>query len=702
MTRHRLEFHHQGHAHQHLKHVVQVARRGSKKDLGTRRRETKAFINGASSLSASSPSIMPLISSGDVSTPPVAERRGGRRSRDASYGSERCNAREEDDASLCSSDRLGGEATLMECSAPKSMSSSNAAALQVEQARRVQARNGVGASPVVPKAQAASAVAHANLERNPMPPEHAQLEAPLSHTSVATPLGVSAPARNAAKQLDAALIGSAPSVKPATTFGRRLSGGGEAKVAAGLAAAIAAADGSKSNTKSRRQRGSAAAEQVNGTVDPAASSNASTHASLNASRGGVAAACGPAPAPTAKNGMVAAAEAADAAAAEDQVPISFYCPITQEIMADPVFTSDGQTYERAAIEKWLANHNTSPLTGNQLSMNTLTPNVLARGMIREFLDRHPEHKPKPGSSRTYRALPGAPASLPTQGVGLALSFGVSSNPSSPLSNLLAAGPKPSPMGPISGLPAAPAAAGPLLGAVEPAGGGSGSGLPPPNPVQAAAGVIGRAPGPIGRAPRPCISVGPPSPRQPNQALPGLGAFGPAAFSATAPSGPLPGVVPSAAILPALATLSLPGCSPTLADGAPVNISPAVGRAPGPIGRAPGPVGGKGLVGPGALGSGAPFGSGVLGCGLGGPHQAPAMTGAMGWAGKAATPVASPAGLSPLQGGAARAGAPSASLNRAPAGGRVGSGRGVGSAASSPAMRSGRSTRGAVRNRRGGA
>jgi len=42
------------------------------------------------------------------------------------------------------------------------------------------------------------------------------------------------------------------------------------------------------------------------------------------------------------------------------------CPITAELMLDPVFTADGQTYERGAIERWLEEHDTSPLTGEPL------------------------------------------------------------------------------------------------------------------------------------------------------------------------------------------------------------------------------------------------------------------------------------------------------------------------------------------------
>ena len=39
------------------------------------------------------------------------------------------------------------------------------------------------------------------------------------------------------------------------------------------------------------------------------------------------------------------------------------CPITMDLLWDPVFTSDGHTFERSAIERWLETHRTSPLTG---------------------------------------------------------------------------------------------------------------------------------------------------------------------------------------------------------------------------------------------------------------------------------------------------------------------------------------------------
>jgi len=70
-----------------------------------------------------------------------------------------------------------------------------------------------------------------------------------------------------------------------------------------------------------------------------------------------------------------------------QIKEELLCPITAELMLDPVFTSDGQTYERGAIERWLEEHDTSPLTGETLEHLGLTPNVLVRGMCRKYLEQ---------------------------------------------------------------------------------------------------------------------------------------------------------------------------------------------------------------------------------------------------------------------------------------------------------------------------
>lgn len=76
--------------------------------------------------------------------------------------------------------------------------------------------------------------------------------------------------------------------------------------------------------------------------------------------------------------------------AEDQhnirKPNEFCCPITHEIMADPVIASDGHTYEREAITKWIydGNSTTSPMTNEVLTNQTLTPNLNLRSLITKF------------------------------------------------------------------------------------------------------------------------------------------------------------------------------------------------------------------------------------------------------------------------------------------------------------------------------
>ena len=44
----------------------------------------------------------------------------------------------------------------------------------------------------------------------------------------------------------------------------------------------------------------------------------------------------------------------------------FLCPITHELFREPVVAWDGHTYEKAAIEKWLLNKDTSPRTGEKM------------------------------------------------------------------------------------------------------------------------------------------------------------------------------------------------------------------------------------------------------------------------------------------------------------------------------------------------
>ena len=71
------------------------------------------------------------------------------------------------------------------------------------------------------------------------------------------------------------------------------------------------------------------------------------------------------------------------------VPVDFLCPITYELMREPVLVADGSTYEREAIEHWLKTHSTSPVTNERLAHTMIVPNNMARSLIRDFATAHP-------------------------------------------------------------------------------------------------------------------------------------------------------------------------------------------------------------------------------------------------------------------------------------------------------------------------
>ena len=73
------------------------------------------------------------------------------------------------------------------------------------------------------------------------------------------------------------------------------------------------------------------------------------------------------------------------AEASRRLPPEFHCPLTLDVMRDPVSSSDGHTYERAEIERWLQVNNTSPITGAPLAHTHLVPNVALRGLIQRQL-----------------------------------------------------------------------------------------------------------------------------------------------------------------------------------------------------------------------------------------------------------------------------------------------------------------------------
>ena len=71
-----------------------------------------------------------------------------------------------------------------------------------------------------------------------------------------------------------------------------------------------------------------------------------------------------------------------------ETPDEYQCPITMEVMNDPVMAADGHTYERAAIEQWFSQNSApilSPKTNRGLAHLHLTPNHALKALIQDHL-----------------------------------------------------------------------------------------------------------------------------------------------------------------------------------------------------------------------------------------------------------------------------------------------------------------------------
>ncbi|XP_047967834.1 U-box domain-containing protein 10-like [Salvia hispanica] len=71
------------------------------------------------------------------------------------------------------------------------------------------------------------------------------------------------------------------------------------------------------------------------------------------------------------------------------VPDDLRCPISLELMRDPVIVATGQTYERCYIQRWLDCGNTTcPKTRQKLQNLSLTPNYVLRSLISQWCAKH--------------------------------------------------------------------------------------------------------------------------------------------------------------------------------------------------------------------------------------------------------------------------------------------------------------------------
>ncbi|GLC46283.1 hypothetical protein PLESTM_001853700 [Pleodorina starrii] len=69
---------------------------------------------------------------------------------------------------------------------------------------------------------------------------------------------------------------------------------------------------------------------------------------------------------------------------KDGLPPMYLCPITQDVMVEPVVAADGYTYERLAISEWMLRARTSPMTNLPLEHTNLVDNRTLRSAIAEW------------------------------------------------------------------------------------------------------------------------------------------------------------------------------------------------------------------------------------------------------------------------------------------------------------------------------
>lgn len=71
-----------------------------------------------------------------------------------------------------------------------------------------------------------------------------------------------------------------------------------------------------------------------------------------------------------------------------EAPKEYLCPMSMEIMTEPVVTPSGVTYNRPAVEEWIDEHHSDPASKSPLLNDHLYPNLALRDMIQRWLVEH--------------------------------------------------------------------------------------------------------------------------------------------------------------------------------------------------------------------------------------------------------------------------------------------------------------------------
>ncbi len=90
---------------------------------------------------------------------------------------------------------------------------------------------------------------------------------------------------------------------------------------------------------------------------------------------------------------------------KSDIPEYLLCDYSGELMEDPVTTSEGYTYERETLAKFMReNGKTDPTTRRGIDPAKIYPNLSIRAATEQFLDKHPWAYSYKGDEEDYRDI----------------------------------------------------------------------------------------------------------------------------------------------------------------------------------------------------------------------------------------------------------------------------------------------------------
>lgn len=89
---------------------------------------------------------------------------------------------------------------------------------------------------------------------------------------------------------------------------------------------------------------------------------------------------------------------------KSKIPEHLLCELTKEIMTEPVITTEGHTYDKEELEKYISVYGyKDPVTGNQIDKMLIIKNINIKQSLEDFIRINPwSYKYKP--SENYKAI----------------------------------------------------------------------------------------------------------------------------------------------------------------------------------------------------------------------------------------------------------------------------------------------------------